>query len=224
MSSSVFHLVHRIGRLAAGPRLLLALGLGGAVGLGLGSAMLPAARVVAAWDAFGLSSLLLIWATITTADVAHIRQIARQEDASRTLSFVFVVVAALGSLLAVLLLLGSGHDLSRAALRLHVGLAIAAVALAWLLVHTVFTLRYAHLYYDATADGSAGGLEFAGSEPPDYLDFAYFSFVIGMTAQTADVSISGRRLRRLALLHGIVSFGFNTAVVALSISGLAGVL
>ncbi|WP_167852152.1 DUF1345 domain-containing protein [Hymenobacter elongatus] len=88
----------------------------------------------------------------------------------------------------------------------------------------VFTLRYAHLYYDAATHGDTGGLEFPGPEPPDYLDFAYFSFVVSMTAQTADISISGRPLRRLALLHGILWFGFNTAVVALSISGLAGVL
>ncbi|MCB2406800.1 DUF1345 domain-containing protein [Hymenobacter lucidus] len=224
MPSSIFRLVHRIGRLGAGPRLLIALGLGGAVWVMPGFDDPAAARVVAAWDAFGLSSLLLIWAAITTADVDHIRQTARQEDASRTLSFVFLVVAALGSLLAVLLLLSSVHDGSRSAMHLHVGLAIAAVVVAWLLVHTVFTLRYAHIYYDATTDGGSGGLEFPGAGQPDYLDFAYFSFVVGMTAQTADVSISGRLLRRLALLHGILSFGFNTAVVALSISGLAGVL
>ncbi|TGE21672.1 DUF1345 domain-containing protein [Hymenobacter aquaticus] len=224
MPTAVFRLIHRTGQLPAGPRLLLALALGLLTWAGLAT-LPPAARIVAAWDAFGLSSLLLIWAAITTADAAHIRQTARREDASRTLSFVFVLVAALGSLLAVLLLLSSVHELSRSERHLHVWLATAAVALAWLLVHTVFTLRYAHLYYDATTAGRPGGLEFPGGEQqPDYLDFAYFSFVVGMTAQTADVSISGRQLRRLALLHGIVSFGFNTAVVALSISGLAGVL
>jgi uncharacterized membrane protein len=107
----------------------------------------------------------------------------------------------------------------------QVGAAVAAVATAWLVVHTVFTLRYAHLYYDPDIDGHEGGLEFPGGEKePDYLDFAYFSFVIGMTAQTADISISGRTLRRLVLLHGIISFSFNTAVVALSINSLASLL
>ncbi|TGE27363.1 DUF1345 domain-containing protein [Hymenobacter metallicola] len=224
MPSAVFRLVHHLGQLSAATRLVVALVLGAVAWVLLSADLRPTARVVAAWDAFGLTTLLLIWAAITTAEVNHIRETARQEDTSRVLSFAFVLVAALSSLLAVVLLLSSVHELSRAARQLHVGLAIAAVALAWLLVHTMFTLRYAHLYYDATAEGDAGGLEFPGPEPPDYLDFAYFSFVIGMTAQTADVSISSRKLRRLALLHGLVSFGFNTAVVALSISGLAGVL
>ncbi|PJJ53351.1 DUF1345 domain-containing protein [Hymenobacter chitinivorans] len=224
MSSAIFRFIHRLGQLSATIRLVVALLLGAGAWLLLPAKLLPMARAVAAWDAFGLTTLLLFWAAITTADVKHIRQTAQREDASRTLSFAFVLVAALSSLLAVILLLSSVHELSRPALHLHVGLGIAAVALAWLLVHTVFTLRYAHLYYDATADGDAGGLEFPGREPPDYLDFAYFSFVVGMTAQTADVSISSQYVRRLALLHGLVSFGFNTAVVALSISGLAGVL
>ncbi|UOQ53606.1 DUF1345 domain-containing protein [Hymenobacter cellulosivorans] len=224
MPSTVFRLIHRLGQLSALTRLALALVSGAGAWVLLAQDLLPTARAVAAWDAFGLTTLLLIWAAITTADVDHIRETARQEDASRTLSFAFVLVAALSSLLAVVLLLSSVGELNSAAVRLHVGLAIAAVALAWLLVHTMFTLRYAHLYYDAAAEGDAGGLEFPGQEQPDYLDFAYFSFVLGMTAQTADVSISGRYIRRLALLHGLVSFGFNTAVVALSISGLAGVL
>lgn len=223
MPSAAFRLIHRLGRLSASVRLAAAAALGLLTML-FANDWPATARAVAAWDAFGLTTLLLIWAAITTADVAHIRETAQREDTSRTLSFTFVLVAALSSLLAVVLLLSSVHELSRPERHLHVGLAIAAVPLAWLLVHTVFTLRYAHIYYDATAEGDAGGLEFPGQGPPDYLDFAYFSFVVGMTAQTADVSISGRPLRRLALLHGIVSFSFNTAVVALSISGLAGVL
>ena len=103
------------------------------------------------------------------------------------------------------------------------GLAITGVASAWLLLHTVFTLRYAHLYYDA--EPTPGGLDFpAGSPRPDYLDFAYFGFGIGMTCQTSDVSIHGRALRHTGLLHGLISFVFNTAVVAVSISGLVSVL
>jgi uncharacterized membrane protein len=91
------------------------------------------------------------------------------------------------------------------------------------LIHTVFTLRYAHLYYDAP-DGETA-LEFPGDEKvPDYLDFAYFAFVLGMTAQTADVNIRGRRIRRTALLHGVIAFAFNTAVLALSIGVLTTLL
>ncbi|RZK98008.1 MAG: DUF1345 domain-containing protein [Hymenobacter sp.] len=183
-------------------------------------------RLIIGWDAFGIITLALIWAAIYTADTDHIRAVAASEDLSRLLSFVFVLVAAGASLLAVVLLLHTSHGLPPARLARHIGLSVVAVGASWLLVHTVFTLRYAHTYYDAKDDGSdVGGLDFPGGDKePDYLDIAYFAFVVGMTAQTADVSISGRAQRRLALLHGLLSFGFNTALIALVISGVGGVL
>jgi uncharacterized membrane protein len=135
---------------------------------------------------------------------------------------IFVPVAVACSLSAVMLLLlrtGMMPTLPPIMRALRVALAVGGVASAWLL-HTVFTLRYAYLYY---ANGTGGGLDFpAGSARPNYLDFAYFGF--SMTAQTSDVSISGSALRHTALLHGLISFIFNTAVVAISISGLVGVL
>ena len=183
-------------------------------------------RLIVGWDAFGITTLALIWAAIYTADTAHIRAVAASEDLSRLLSFVFVLVAAAASLLAVVVLLSTSHGLPPGTLLRHIVLSVVAVGASWLLVHTVFTLRYAHTYYDAKDDGSdMGGLDFPGGDKePDYLDIAYFAFVVGMTAQTADVSISGRPQRRLALLHGLISFAFNTALVALVISGVGGVL
>ncbi|TGD81581.1 DUF1345 domain-containing protein [Hymenobacter wooponensis] len=183
-------------------------------------------RLLGAWDGFAVSTLFITWAMILTADVGHIRQIATREDPGRVLSFGVVLTAATASLVAVVLLLSSMRQGTDPLLMVHVVVSSLSVVTAWLLVHTLFTLRYAHLFYDAAdASGQEGGLEFPGDEKePDYLDFAYFSFVIGMTAQTADVSISDRGIRRLALLHGVLSFGFNTAVVALTISGLAGLL
>jgi uncharacterized membrane protein len=183
-------------------------------------------RFIIGWDVFGLTTLLLMWLGIYTADADRIRAVAASEDLSRLLSFVFVLVAAAASLLAVVLLLGTSHGLPPAVLARHIALSGVAVVVSWLLVHTVFTLRYAHQYYDANPDGSdMGGLEFPGGDKePNYLDIAYFAFVVGMTAQTADVSISGRPQRRLALLHGLISFAFNTALVALVINGVAGVL
>ena len=98
------------------------------------------------------------------------------------------------------------------------------VALSWFLLHTTFTLHYAHLFYgDAEeATASARGLIFPGESQPDYLDFAYFSFVIGMTFQVSDINITSRKIRRMALLHGTISFFFNTIIVALTVSILAG--
>ena len=183
-------------------------------------------RLIIGWDAFTVTSLALIWLSMNSADANRIRAIAAKEDLSRLLSFVFVLVAAAASLLAVILLLSTTHNMSPAMLARHIALSGVAVAGSWLLVHTVFTLRYAHMYYDADPEGrDVGGLDFPGKvEEPDYLDMAYFSFVVGMTAQTADVGISGRNIRRLALLHGLISFIFNTALVALVINGVAGIL
>ena len=205
------------------------------IGLALGAvawAFAPAgmdavSRWVAAWDIFAASTLLLIVAAMFTADAESIRKVANTVDPSRALAFVFVLVAALASLLAVVALLGTIKSLPPGALSRHIILSAAAVLESWLLVHTVFTLRYAHIYYDANDEegGDTGGLCFPGEAPePDYLDFAYFAFTIGMAAQTADVTIPGRRQRRTTLLHAIISFGFNTAIVALSISALGSLL
>ena len=91
-------------------------------------------------------------------------------------------------------------------------------------MHTVFGLRYAHAFYgdsdEVGQDRHAGGLEFPGERMPDYFDFAYFSFVIGMTCQVSDVQITSRRMRRLALTHSVLSFGFNTVILALAVSSL----
>ncbi|GAB3290107.1 DUF1345 domain-containing protein [Hymenobacter humi] len=216
-----------MGLLSAKHRLAIGLVLG-AVSWALAPDGIDAiSRWVAAWDIYAGTTLLLIGAAMFTADAATIRKVANSEDLGRLLAFVFVLVAALASLLAVVALMGTIDTLSRTALTQHVALSIVAVLEAWLLVHTVFTLHYAHIYYDNDEKNGSDtrGLDFPGNDPePDYLDFAYFAFTIGMAAQTADVTIPGKRQRRTALLHAIISFGFNTAIVALSISALAGLL
>jgi uncharacterized membrane protein len=225
--TALFRFAHRLGQLSARYRLLIGLGLGGvAWGLAPGGPD-AVSRWVAAWDVFAASTLLLIGAAMLTADANSIRKVANSEDPSRALAFAFVLVAALASLMGVVALLGTLNTLSHAVLMRHVGLSIAAVLEAWLLVHTVFTLHYAHIFYDNNEENGSdtGGLEFPGNDPePDYIDFAYFAFTIGMAAQTADVTIPGRRQRRTALLHALISFGFNTAIVALSISAIGGLL
>jgi uncharacterized membrane protein len=222
--TSSFSLLHVVG---ASTRFRLALGLGAAL-LGYfltAGGLHPMTRLIVGWDAFALANLAVFWTSIVIDDVHHIRSVAVAEDPGRIISFVLVLIGAIASMLAVVVLLSVMHASPGHAVGMQVGAAVAAVATAWLLVHTVFTLRYAHLYYDPDIDGGEGGLEFPGPEKePDYLDFAYFSFVVGMTAQTADISISGRTLRRLVLLHGILAYSFNTAIIALSISSLASLL
>ena len=100
------------------------------------------------------------------------------------------------------------------------------VVVSWLLIHRVFTLRYAHVFYrskqELDVDGSGGGLIFPGKGNPNYRDFAYFSFIIGMTCQVSDVSVTSHSMRLLALLHGLLSFAFNTVILALSINIISG--
>ena len=197
-------------------------------------AMRPLARAVAAWDGFAAVNLAFVLLAMRLADTDDIRRVAASEDLPRTAAFVVVLGGALASLGAVVGLLATLKDLPGAAKAEHLALGVGAVALSWTLVHCVFTLRYAHSYYDADEQGrDQGGLTFPddngkekGEEKlePNYLDFAYFSFVVGMTAQTADIGISSRDIRRICLLHGLIAFVFNTAIVALTIGTIGGVL
>lgn len=196
----------------------------------------PLARIVMGWVGFGAADLVQVLLGMWQADTEDIRCVASSEDLPRTVGFVVVLGAAIASLGTVVGLLRSLDKLPAHVCTLHVGLSVAAVVLAWLLVHLVFTLRYAHTYYDhdEATGRDVGGLVFPDdqndqgeSKPrlkPNYIDFAYFSFVIGMTAQTADIAIANRELRGVALLHGCVSFLFNTVIVALTIGTVGGLL
>ena len=193
----------------------------------------PLARTVMGWIGFGAADLGQVLLGMWEADTEDIRCVASSEDLPRTVGFGLVLGAAIASLGAVVGLLSALDQLPPPVRALHVALSVAAVVLAWALVHLVFTLRYAHTYYDTDekTGQDAGGLVFpddqAGDHPrlkPNYLDFAYFSFVIGMTAQTADIAISTRALRGVALLHGCVAFLFNTVSVALTIGTVGGLL
>jgi len=183
--------------------------------------------ILITWIAFSLSIITLEWITILWAHPREIRKIASLQDSSRTLIFLFVIGASLVSLVSILFLLKStkGHANTVTS---HVLLAMAAVIVSWWLVHTIFAMRYAHLYYETVTDDQKekviGGLQFPDEKEPDYLDFVYFSFVIGMTFQVSDVEISLREIRRLALLHGLLAFAFNTAIVALSINVISGLI
>ena len=181
---------------------------------------------LAAYDAFAFSILSLIWVTITLTPREQIRAVAQRQDVGRTVIFIFVIIAACAALFAVAFLIRSGKPEERH-LSIHLLLALATVVLSWLLMHAVFGLRYAHRFYDdstTSAEEHAGGLKFPEDYLPDYRDFAYFSFVIGMTCQVSDVSVTSREMRRLVLLHGILSFGFNTVILALTINTVSSFL
>src|SRR6266436_6722021 len=176
---------------------------------------------IVVWNVFCWSLLVLAWMRIIWGEPAAAR-VARLQDSERSLIFLLVVVCTCASLFAVAYLLGSAKSLQAGRLTWHVVLAIGTVMASWSLMHTVFALHYAHIYYrkgdEDVGTEDDGGVQFPGGTTPDFMDFSYFSFVIGMTCQVSDVQITSQRIRRLALIHGVLSFVFNTAILALSIN------
>ncbi len=184
-----------------------------------------ATRALVTWNAYSLTLIAMIWLTIVSSDPSEVANSATLQDTGRRTLFVFVVVAAVVSVFAVAYELSTAKGLDRAHATGHVFFSIVTVVSSWVLVHTVFALRYAHNYYGLISDGKAKcGINFPDEDSPDYLDFAYFSFVIGMTSQVSDVTISAREMRRLALIHGVISFGFNAAILGLCINVVSGLL
>lgn len=182
------------------------------------------------WIGFSGSMLLFAWFTILQKNPQRVAVVATEQDNSRVVVFLFAVTAAMVSLGAIVILLQNLPSYSKQGLSLHILLSVISVTCSWLLIHTLFTLRYAHLYYHYETsqhqeDGQhRGGLSFPEEPEPDLLDFAYFSFVLGMTFQVSDVSISSQRIRRVVLLHSLLSFIYNTAIVAFSINILSGII
>jgi uncharacterized membrane protein len=173
-------------------------------------------RCLAAWD---LTALIYIASTLymiskSTVETCYERAAAYDEGDWIILLVVIVsALASFGTIFAELAVLKQpGASLLHALLS-----TIATVALSWTFTHLVFALHYANIYYRPDDDGP-GGLEFPGDRPPDYRDFLYYSFVIGCAAQTGDVATVSPAMRRISLVHGIVAFSFNTAILALTIN------
>jgi uncharacterized membrane protein len=211
-------------RLDANYRLLIALCISAIVCFFIRVNFTLPAVVLLTWISFALVVIILDWIIIFSSHPLEVRKIAKLQDSSRTFIFLFVIAASVVSMSAIVFLLKSVKGLSKQSVNEHILLAIGAVIISWWLVHTIFTLLYAHLYYNNDGASTIGGLSFPGKEDPDYLDFVYFSFVIGMTFQVSDIEITSRRIRRFALLHALMSFAFNTAILALSINVISGLV
>jgi uncharacterized membrane protein len=200
------------------PRLFLAILLGAAFGALLPTDWRIATRVLAAWDvALGLY-LLLAFRLMANCDVNRIKRRAALQDEGRLTILVLVVASALASLLAILAELGGANRQPA-----HLALAAVTILLSWSFTHTIFAIHYAHEYYGENAH-KGGGLNFPGEAPPDYWDFVYFSFVVGMTSQVSDVAVTSSALRRLVAAHGVVSFIFNATLLALTVNIAAGAI
>lgn len=175
------------------------------------------------WDVFALVYVVFSWIIFFTSSIEHITKKVRTDDGGKFFVFFIVVFASFVSMITVSILVATKESLGINE-AVYLPIIIGGILLSWTLVHTTFCFHYAHLYYDNEkgTDNNSEGLEFPHEKQPDYIDFAYFSFVIGMTFQVSDVSISARKIRRLVLLHSLLAFILNTFVVALTINLIAG--
>ena len=170
------------------------------------------------WDAGVALYLALIFAMMRRTDIDGIRRRAAEEDEGAFAILMLSIVATAASLIAIVFELGASKQVHGLALFPHVLLAMGTILLSWTFVHTIFSFHYAHEYYGERRDGVIGGLKFPGDANPDYRDFLYFSLVIGMTSQVSDVAVTSKVLRRMAAIHGVLSFFFNLTVLALTVN------
>jgi uncharacterized membrane protein len=206
--------------------------LGIAIVLALGAALVlqpwfsPRLLMLMSWDVGALCYLGLGWLVIARTDETQTRLRVQRYDPSGYIIFLLVITAASVSFVAIGFMVGDIKDLPFWPRAGRLTLSVAALFLSWLLIHTVFAFHYARLYYSQPngRDDHHRGLKFPDDDEPDYLDFAYYSFVVGMTSQVSDVAVLSRPMRRLTLIHGVLSFIYNIAILAMSINIIGGVI
>ena len=199
----------------ARPRLFLSAIVGLIIIAALPGDWMLSTRLLVGWDVGVVLYLVAAFQVIASSDLQRIRRQSALQDEGRFAMLVLTVSAALASLAAIVLELGTTSGTARDPG--HLALATLTIALSWAFIHTIFALHYAHEYHSERRK-SGCGLAFPGDEPPDYWDFVYFSFVIGITSQVSDVAITSKVIRQTAMAHGIVSFFFNVALLALTVN------
>lgn len=173
--------------------------------------------VIAGWAAACLVYIGWVWSSVWRMDAQTTRSHATLEDPGRRTADLVLIIAALASVVAVVWVLVDARHLTGGAQLGVALLAVVSVALSWLLVHTIYMLRYARIYYR-----NDGGVDFNQDEPPQYSDFAYLSLTLGMTFQVSDTNISSSYLRRTILRHTLLSYAFGTVIVAATVNLVAG--
>jgi uncharacterized membrane protein len=182
-----------------------------------------ATHVVIGWDAGAASLLTMVWFLIVAANPIETRCRAASVDPGRTAVWILVLGASALSLFAAAVLMRHARVIAPEGGRVLIVASLLAVIVAWFLTHTGFTLRYAHLYYRDDDEGE-GGLIFPGDRKPSDFDFAYFSFTVGMCFQVSDVTVTSPQIRRAVLGHALLSFAYNTVILALTLNLLFGML
>jgi len=203
------------------PRLLVAIAIGAATFLLLRDERGPLTASLIAWNATCWSWIAMMAAMMSRREARHIVRIAGEEDVGAWLSLAFVCVAAAMSVVAIVMELARAHEATRMYGTFHYLLAAATVAGSWVAVGLAFTSHYAHLYF--TSDAQARPLRFPDSPAnPGYWDFLYFAFTISVAAQTSDVTVATTDMRRLVVVHSVLGFLFNAAIIGFSINVFAG--
>jgi len=175
-----------------------------------------ATRLLVGWDAGVIFYLTLVASLANRSDVHRIRRRAGLQDEGQFTITILTVAAAMASLAAIFAELGQTPGNPR--LPGHLMLAAGTILLSWAFIHSMFGLHYAHEFYGDGRDHRTGGMTFPDDNEPDYWDFAYFAFTIGMCAQVSDVTVSSKAIRRIVLLHSVLSFIFNAALLALTVN------
>ena len=170
--------------------------------------------------------LALAWWLCVGFDSTRTRERAQAQDEPSGVLLLLMLMATMACVGSITVLMQQSRDLSGVQRTLHIALAVAALAVSWLFIQTIFAFRYAHRYYqqEKRREPTGPGLLFPGGLDPDYFDFLYYAHVVGMTSQVSDVQVTSRAMRHLTLVHSVLSFGFNMLILALSINVVAGVL
>jgi uncharacterized membrane protein len=178
--------------------------------------------VIVGWNATATTFIASAWHLIVRADSTDTRDLAGQEDETRTVGSVLLVAVCVGGLLGVVFALGLARDESGSLRVLLIALAALTVAVSWTMLNTIYTLRYAHLYY--APDGRNINFNDPNGPPPSYRDFAYVAFTIGMTYQVSDTNVRDERTRRTVLVHSLLAYLFGVVIIAGAINLAAGLL
>jgi uncharacterized membrane protein len=208
----------------ARPRLVSSLVIGVATAILLPSAfeMHWVTRAIVGWNVGSCLYLLLAAQMMFWSSHENMQGRALQEDEGRIVILAFVVTASIMCLGAIVVELALAKDLKGTLRYTHIGLAALTIISSWAFTQVMFAFHYAHDYYVRDQRGEHGGLDFPGEQTPDYGDFLYFSCIIGTSGQTADVSITNRKMRRINMMHCVLAFFFNTTLVALTINIASG--
>jgi uncharacterized membrane protein len=188
------------------------------------AAISPIVRLALSWVLAGGLYLTLTYIMMYFSTKENILGLSKKEDDGAAMILMIIVLAAIASLVTIIIILSGIKALPTNLAIRHVGLVLATYIISWLYVHTAFALHYAHVYYQELEKTKEAPLLFALKLKPTYVDFLYFSMVIGMTCQTADVNIASSRIRFLVMLQGMTAFIFNATLLTLAINLISGVI